>query len=236
MDGSGEKSLTGGTTPGVVRIGDTVRRPPHDRWEYVHSVLRHLESVGFDGAPRLLGVDERGRDILSYVDGMVTNDAAALSDAELAGAARLIRRFHDATAGTALAAGEEVVLHGDLGPHNTVFAGERAVALIDWDDGVKPGPRVRDVGHAVWCFADIGEGGGPLGRQAHRAKVLCDAYGWADPGEVLDELTARFHRARAEHLAHGRTKAVAIFAGYIAWMDAHLPTLRTLMAAAPPGC
>lgn len=230
---TGEETLRGGTTPGVVRVGDTVRRPRHDRWEYVHAVLRHLSAAGFDGAPRVLGTDERGRAILSYVDGTV-HEPAALSDAQLASAAWLIRRFHDTTAGSSLAGGEEVVLHGDLGPHNTVFAGSRAVALIDWDDGAAPGPRVRDVGHAVWCFADVGAGGGPLDRQAHRAAVFCDAYGWADPAEVLDELTTRFHRARTDHLANGRTAAVAIFAEYIAWMDRHTPTLTRLMAAAPP--
>lgn len=228
-----EMPLQGGTTPGVVRVGDTVRRPPHRRSEYVHTLLRHLSAAGFDGAPRVLGIDEHGREILSYIDGTV-HESGALSDTQLASAARLIRRFHDATAGTALAGGAQVVLHGDLGPHNTVFVGERAVALIDWDDGVKPGPRVHDVGHAVWCFADIGADGGPLERQAHRARVVCDAYGWPDPAEVIDEIAVRFGRARADHLAHGRAKAVAIFAGYLAWMDTHAPTLTRLMAAVPP--
>ncbi|HEY0452040.1 phosphotransferase [Actinophytocola sp.] len=217
-----------------MRVGDTVRRPPHDRSPYVHAVLRHLAAAGFDGAPRFLGTDARGRAILSYVDGTVTADAAALSDLQVAGAGRLVRGFHDATAGTGLAGGEEVVLHGDLGPHNTVFAGERAVALIDWDDGVAPGPRVRDVGHAVWCFADIGASGGPLAVQAHRARVFLDAYGWPDPAEVVDEIAARFRRARADHLAHDRADAAAIFAGYVGWMERHAPTLTTLMAAAPP--
>ena len=43
---------------GWVRVGDSVRRPLHARSEYVHAVLEHLASVGFDGAPRLLGIDE----------------------------------------------------------------------------------------------------------------------------------------------------------------------------------
>jgi hypothetical protein len=56
-----EQALEGGCqTDGVVRVGETVRRPLHARSEYVHSVLEHLASVGFDGAPRLLGVDEIG--------------------------------------------------------------------------------------------------------------------------------------------------------------------------------
>jgi tRNA A-37 threonylcarbamoyl transferase component Bud32 len=97
----------------------------------VHAVLRHLEAVGFAGAPCVLGVDEQGREIVSYIEGRVIRDAAELSEPQLRSAAELIRRFHDATAGTELADGGEVVLHGDLGPHNTVFVGDRAVGLID---------------------------------------------------------------------------------------------------------
>ena len=55
----------------VKRIGDTVRRPVQ-RWSpAVHSLLRHLEAVGFSGAPRFLGIDELGREILSFVSGEV---------------------------------------------------------------------------------------------------------------------------------------------------------------------
>ena len=54
-------------TTGVVRIGDTVRRPV-GRWTpAVHSLLRHLEKVGFEGAPRVLGIDEKGREVLTYL-------------------------------------------------------------------------------------------------------------------------------------------------------------------------
>ena len=42
----------------VVRIGDTVRRPQRRTSPSVHALLRHLETVGFDGAPRFLGVDQ----------------------------------------------------------------------------------------------------------------------------------------------------------------------------------
>ncbi len=103
-------------------------------------LLRHLETVGFDGSPRALGFDADGREVLSYIDGEVPDGSAVrLSDARLYSAAALIRRFHDTTAGTALAQRGEVVCHGDHGHHNMVFQGETAVGLIDWDDGVEPG-------------------------------------------------------------------------------------------------
>src|ERR1700744_5732327 len=127
-------------TRGVVRVGSTVRRPLHDRSSYVQAVLGHLAAVGFHGAPRFLGVDEQGREILTYIEGEVLDGTPTLlPERRLRTAASLLRGFHDATAGTPLAGGGEVVCHGDLGHHNTVFRDERAVGLIDWDDGVGPG-------------------------------------------------------------------------------------------------
>jgi hypothetical protein len=43
------------------------------------------------------------------------------SPESLAGIARLVRQFHDLTAGTPLAGDQEVVCHNDLSPKNTVY-------------------------------------------------------------------------------------------------------------------
>ena len=111
-----EQALAGGRqTHGIVRVGQTGCRSLHERSDYVHALLRHLEAVGFDGAPRLLGIDEQGRELLTYLPGeVVVRSPAWLSDARLDSAARLIRGFHDATAGISLAGDHEVVCHGDL--------------------------------------------------------------------------------------------------------------------------
>jgi hypothetical protein len=104
MDEWREQAFHGGRqTVGITRIGDTVRRPRHARSDLVHAVLRHLEAAGFDGAPRLLGIDEHGREVLTYIDGKtIDSSPVSLSDGRLVSAAQLIRRFHDTTAGTAL--------------------------------------------------------------------------------------------------------------------------------------
>ena len=49
-----EEALVGGMDPqaGVVRIGNTVRRPAGSSSAAVRALLVHLQSVGFDGAPR----------------------------------------------------------------------------------------------------------------------------------------------------------------------------------------
>jgi hypothetical protein len=53
----------------------------------------------------------------------------------------LIRCFHEATAGSPLAGGAEIVCHNELGPHNTIFVDGRPVAFIDWDEAA-PGSRL----------------------------------------------------------------------------------------------
>jgi hypothetical protein len=61
-----EIPLAGGNmSSGVVRVGDTVRRPAGAWTPAVHALLSHLDSVGFRGAPRPLGIDEHGREVLT---------------------------------------------------------------------------------------------------------------------------------------------------------------------------
>jgi aminoglycoside phosphotransferase (APT) family kinase protein len=229
MDERREQPLHGGRqTIGIVRVGDTVRRPRHARSDFVHALLRHLDAAGFEGAPRPLGIDEQGREVLTYIEGETFDSTPVrLSDARLVSAARLIRRFHDATAGTALAEAQEIVAHGDLGPHNIVFDADRAVAIIDWDDYVAPGSRLVDFADAVWSCADVCQPDIPVAEQARKVQLMCDAYDWADAPAVIDEITESFQRARNRHAAEQRATAVAVFDEMLAWMQRHGPALKT---------
>ena len=105
-----------------------------------------------------------------------------------------------------------------------MFRDGRAVALIDWDDA-QPGSRLFDLGHATWCFAEVGPGGGPVEHQAARTRAFCDAYGWDDPAAVVAEIE-RYHRsAQARHEAAGRLRAAEIFAEEVAWIAEHGPRI-----------
>ena len=100
-----EKPLIGGwVTAGVVRVVETVRRPIGPSAPFVHALLSHLEEVGFDGSPRLLGIDEQDREVLTYLDGDVPSNCPAIvwDDRQVAAAGGLLRRFHDATVGSEL--------------------------------------------------------------------------------------------------------------------------------------
>lgn len=119
--GGDEEPLLGGRiTPGVVRVGATVRRPVGSHSPFVHELLLALDRAGFAGAPRFLGIDERGREILSFIEGVVPGNLDKdIDDEQLAAAAGLLRRFHDVTAATELTQGQECVCHNDISPVNT---------------------------------------------------------------------------------------------------------------------
>jgi Ser/Thr protein kinase RdoA (MazF antagonist) len=169
--------LTGGRlTWGVVRVEDTVGRPTGPHSPFVHALLRHLERAGFTAAPRFLGIDARGRGILSYRDGQLPDNLdPGWTDGQLAAAARLLRRFHDTTAGSPLAGAADVVCHGDISPVNTVFIGGRPAALIDFDLA-RPGPRICDVAYGLFLWLNLGWDGPPPREQRRRIHVRCDAY------------------------------------------------------------
>ena len=186
-----ESILPGGFVNRVVRDGDTVRRNPGERAEFVHGLLRHFEQSGWAGAPRLLGVDGDGREVLTFLDGYVAwqSPTDLVSSAEsLAGVARLVRQFHDLTAGTPLAGDKEVVCHNDLSPKNTVYrdggAGLRPVAFIDWDIAA-PGARIHDIAHICWQYLDLGPAVADPATAARGVRLMCDAYGLADRSQVV---------------------------------------------------
>ena len=60
-------------TSGIVRRGDRLLRPMGPWSPAVHEYLRYLEAAGFDGSPRVLGI-EGDREVLTFIDGDVAND------------------------------------------------------------------------------------------------------------------------------------------------------------------
>src|SRR5689334_6612438 len=171
--GHPEVPLSGGNTGVVVRVGDTVRRQAGHWTPAVHALLHHLESVGFDAAPRALGTDGQGREVASYLEGV----AGTLGPQRLAPgfqtveACRAIgawlRAFHEAQAGfepdpalpwrvvsgRALRSGE-VVVHHDVGTYNTVLRPDGSFAVIDFDFAA-PGLPVEDLAYVLWSWTPL---------------------------------------------------------------------------------
>lgn len=189
--GMSESSLPGGVHH-VVRVGATVRRPASAGAGFVRDLLKMFEAGGWPGAPRHRGIDEEGREVLTYLDGHVAweprQPPAVTSDESLLRVARLVREFHDLTAGTAPAGSHEVVCHNDLAPKNTVYrpvgGALRPVAFIDWDLAA-PGARVDDVAHVCWQYVGLGPGVADASEAARRVRLIADGYELADRGGLV---------------------------------------------------
>jgi Phosphotransferase enzyme family len=169
-----EEVLHGGNTSVVVRVGDTVRRHTGHWTPAVHALLAHLEWVGFGDAPSVMGIDDKGREVLRYVEGEVglldpghplpywfgtTEACMAIGD--------WLCRFHDAQRGFTpdpslpwrLYPGRdlrdgEVVVHHDVAPYNTIRRPGGGLTVIDWDF-CAPGDPVEDLAFAAWQWIPL---------------------------------------------------------------------------------
>ncbi|CAL9562986.1 hypothetical protein SUDANB95_04635 [Actinosynnema sp. ALI-1.44] len=212
MDG---EILSGGTTT-VVRIGRTVRRPVRAWSEAVQWLLTGLARAQVRGVPRWRGVDEEGREVLDFLPGEAGTSADRVPDRALVGAAKLLRRVHDATAPLPdktswrwqlpVVEPVEVVCHGDFAPYNCVFRDGGTTGVFDFD-AAHPGPRSWDLAHAVYRFAPLSTSdAADAGEQARRARLFLDSYG-RTRGERLDVVDALVPRLLA--LVHFMRTAAA---------------------------
>lgn len=234
-----EQVLVGSMDPRLapVRVGDTVRRMAGSSGGVVRDLLLHLEAVGFDGAPRHLGADDQGREVLSFIEGDVPLPPYpdwAMTDQALEDLGALVRRLHEATASFVPAPGADwandwadptvdasttgvVICHNDLFPENVVFRYGRVVALIDFAMAA-PGRPLWDVAIAAEMWCPLGD---PARRDQHpadldgirRLGVLARGYG-LEP-ERAEELVDVVIEERAHSTANVRTE---IAAGNESWI------------------
>lgn len=238
----------------VVLVGDSVRRPT-GRWSpAVHSLLRHLEEVGFEGSPRVLGIDDRGREILSYLP---TEPTWPYSEEALLLAGRLIRRLHDALATFVPAPGavwrfpasgrhtgpDRRIGHNDLGPNNAVFAEGRPYGFIDWDLAGPAGP-LDDLALAAINFTPLrpdrfclGVGFTEPPDRAARLSTFCEAYGLEDRLALLNAIEA-FQQESLREIREDGAEGVSPYATFLAndedrfvewdleWFRAYRPALE----------
>ncbi|HEY5222991.1 MAG TPA: phosphotransferase [Microbacteriaceae bacterium] len=231
--GGEEVPLLGGdVTAGLVRVGDTVRRPRSSRPSAVPRLLTSLAAIGFAGAPRYLGVDAKNRDVLTYLPGEVAGrpwPAWVADEARIASVGRLVRAYDDAVAPLGVpawsrsmrmpdppgtpppVAGEpELIGHLDITPENVVFTDARASALIDFDLA-RPATRAEEVCNILlWWGAWMP----PADREpvlrdtdaSARAAIIVNAYG-LDPADRASLVTLSINGAdRSWHLMKHRSE------------------------------
>lgn len=216
----GEDEIALGDDPAsqVARVGDTVRRPTRPWTAAVHALLGYLEEIGFDGSPRVLAADDRGREVLTY---LASEPTWPYSDQALVGAAALVRRLHDALEGFVPPAGavwhvrraslpEYRIGHNDLGPTNTVYAAGVPYAFIDWELA-GPAPLLYDLAWAAINFTPLRPdhfcrmvGFPEPPDRAGRLRVFCDTYGVEDRLALLDAIEGFEQEALREIIELGR--------------------------------
>ena len=192
-----EIALTGGGRTSVVRRGGIVARETGPWAPWVHALLNHLASVGFEGSPRVVGTgfDAQGRELLTYLDGEIIHPAPWSDDA-VAQLGVVLRRLHDALGLFApppapvwrpwfgRSVGKpDIFGHCDAAPWNIVMRDGRPVALIDWEVA-GPVDRLTEVAMAAWHAAqlyddDIAAMNGLLDTAARlrQVRLLAEAYG-----------------------------------------------------------
>jgi hypothetical protein len=131
--------LEGGFDGGACLVNGTVRRVAGPWSASVQGLLAHLRDRGFDGAPLPLGLDEQGREVVTYLPGETVGSrrpwpAWTHGDEALVQVAGWLRRFHEAVLdldpGTDAVWRERgtwrpglVIAHNDAAPYNAVAHG-----------------------------------------------------------------------------------------------------------------
>jgi Ser/Thr protein kinase RdoA (MazF antagonist) len=202
----------------------------------VHAVLRHLEQAGFEGAPRVLGLDGQGREVLTWLDGETVGErrpwpAWVSGDDGLRQVGAWLRRLHDATAGfepppgAVWFAGQTwrpglVIGHHDAAPYNAVWRDGRLAGFVDWDTA-GPSSREFDLAYSALLWVPLLAAGSawpvPSGSEADRRRrvhLLLDAYGPGPDRAAFGAVVAARARVNAEVIsrlaASGNPAYVAI--------------------------
>lgn len=207
--GPAEIPLSGGTLRSVVRVGDTVRRTAGPWTPQVQALLGHVRSHGFDLAPEPLGLDEQGREVLSFISGDTVGWSVPWP--EYVRSDRLLQAVGAATAAYHRAVEDyrpdrlplgQIVCHHDLAPYNMVYRDGRLAGIIDWDLS-GPGTALSELAFVAWQWVPlhgqfVSSYLGWTGRldRAGRLRCLLDAYGLVDRSGFLETVADRIRYNR----------------------------------------
>ncbi|GLY86086.1 phosphotransferase [Actinoallomurus iriomotensis] len=212
-----EERLDGGNIGGAIRLGDTVRRAAGPWTPAVHALLTHLASKRFPAAPRPLGVDEQGREVLTFLEGQTVGSSKAWpvwvhAEETLDQVARWVRAYHQAVADFAPPCDAVwrsggrwspglIIGHNDAAPYNAAWHHGRLAGFFDWDLAGPVTPE-WDLAFAAFSWVPLharhvvaAEGFTDFAARPYRLHRFLDVYGWS--GTAADFLDVVRERIRA---------------------------------------
>ncbi|TFC58019.1 MULTISPECIES: phosphotransferase [unclassified Cryobacterium] len=205
--------LAGGFDGGAHLVDGAIRRIPGPWTPAVNALLQHLASTGFVGAPRSLGSDAQGRDVLSYLDGSTVGNLRPWprwthSDGALLDVGDWLRRYHSAVADFVPPAGSRwregrawkpglIIGHNDAAPYNAVWNAHGLVGFVDWDMA-GPTTSAEDLAWVVFSWVPlharqlvVDEGFTAFGERRARLESILRVYGWGGTTDDVLELIRR---------------------------------------------
>lgn len=210
-----EQQLENTSSRPMTKIGNTVRRPIEFWQPAVADLLKYLESKDFPYSPKFLGIDDQGREVVSYLEGESGKAGwyKIHSENGLRNYAKLLRRYHDTVAGyrppveLEWANGRhglnnnQLICHGDFGPWNIVWKGEEPVGIVDWDLAHPNSPQY-DILYALEYAAPFRDDDMVVSwhhfesvpDRAKRVEIFLDAYG----SDAMDDVAKRVARMQRE--------------------------------------
>jgi len=218
--GQVERPLPGGNVGGAVRVGDTVRRPTGPWTPAVHALLRHLDGR-LPHVPRVLGIDGRHRECLTYLPGRVLGDEP-MTPGQITSLVTWTRQLHEATAGfwhpgpwrMFPVPGATVISHNDIAPYNACYrdgdSGDRDDCgdSGDRDDGddrdrgddlvgvfdwdlAGPTSPLLELGFIAWNAVPLWNCDLSAQDAARRLELIAAGYPGHDPHVILDAVPVR---------------------------------------------
>jgi hypothetical protein len=216
MESEREVVLAGGNLTRVVRIGNTVRRETGPWTPSIHRLLRHIRGRGFDLAPETTGIDELGREILTFIPGETLSESPwprwVWSDELLDEAVAVLADYHRTVAdfrptlvesrlGTESLNSDQIVCHNDFAPYNCVFRDGHIAGVIDWDV-VCAGDRAWDLAFFAWHWVPLYSPTPELTWRTvdvcgRRLRQIVDSYGLKYRSDFVERIVARIETSRS---------------------------------------
>ncbi|MEL6864242.1 MAG: aminoglycoside phosphotransferase family protein [Bacteroidota bacterium] len=182
----------------VVRVGNTIKRQVHPWTATVNHFLSYLKQQNLKKIPQVLGIDEQGLEVQSYIVGetalrpwptvLKTNEgleqlSAFVKTYHLAQADYRPPNWANWYAPDQQWKKGQIIRHGDLGPWNTLWQKDQLSGVIDWDCA-EPSEPISDLAQLAWYSVPLR---GPKGwkeagfelapNYTERLRVICQTYG-----------------------------------------------------------